>query len=186
MKKKQKEPWQIAAARYCVENSEKGFAFEDLKKYIQSIYSVNEGHIYQFFEEELQWPAGRKFSRNERGGSWIPPLDLVSKVTDYDELKEARKNAKHAFWFSIIAIIVSAFTLFVTIKQTNLTEIQSASERIKQIRITQSVIALCQYSPELEQSGLFESSTGKQIPCKKVLEDYKGDTPLEKIRNILF
>ena len=115
MKKQQKEPWQIAAARYCVENSEKGFTSEDLKKQIQSGYSVSDAHINQFHEEELSLPTGRKFSRNQRGGYWMPPLDMVSKVTDYDELKEARKNAKNAFILSITAIIISSLTLAVTI-----------------------------------------------------------------------
>lgn len=111
----EKEPWQIVAARYCVNNSEKGFVIEDLEKHVQSIYSVNKDYIRQFFEEELQSPAGRNFSRNARNGYWIPPLDLVSKITDYDELKEARKNARQAFWLSIIAIIISAVTLLISI-----------------------------------------------------------------------
>ena len=115
MKKKEKEPWQIAAARYCVENSEKGFAVEDLKKFIQSIYSVNEGHIYKFFEEEIQSPSGRQYSREQKGGYWIPPLDLVSKVTDYDELKEARKNAKEAKELAIVAIAISVEAAIVSI-----------------------------------------------------------------------
>ncbi len=110
-----KEPWQIAAARYCVENSEKGFTQEDLKKCISSNYAVSEAHFSQFVEEELQSPAGRQFSRVGKEGLWIPPLDLVSKVTDYDELKEARKNSQNAFCLSIIAIIISAITLVVAI-----------------------------------------------------------------------
>jgi len=110
----QKEPWQIAAARYCVENSEKGFKSEDLKKYIQNFYSVSSGHIDQFIQEEIHFPLGSKYNRNARDGQWIPPLELVSKVTDYDELKEARKNSKNAFLLSIIAIIISALTLIIT------------------------------------------------------------------------
>lgn len=109
--KKKKEPWQIAAARFCVENSEKGFDTDNLKNHIQSIYSVGDAHVNQFVEEALQMPPGSKFSRNARGGSWIPPLGLVSMVIDYDELREARKNAKQAFWLSIIAIIISAVSL---------------------------------------------------------------------------
>ena len=112
--KNKKEPWQIVAARYCVINSEKGFHEVDLKGYIQSRYEVSEAHLGQFFNEEICQPPGMRFSRNPRG-TWIPPLDLVSKVTDYDELKEARKNARQAFWLSIIAIIISAITLFISI-----------------------------------------------------------------------
>lgn len=101
-----KESWQIAAARYCVENSEKGFALDDLKKYIQSVYSVSDGHVSQFIEEELQMPPGNKFSRSARG-SWIPPLELVSKVTDYDELKEARESSRKAIYVAIGSLIIA-------------------------------------------------------------------------------
>lgn len=114
MKKQQKEPWQIAAARYCLNNSEKGFKVEDLRVYIKDKYEVHESHITFFFNEEIMNPRERQYSRNAVNGKWIPPLDLVSKVTDYDELKEARKNAKNAFWLSIIAIIISAVTLIIT------------------------------------------------------------------------
>lgn len=108
------EPWQIAAARFCVKNSEKGFEEKDLKAFIQSYYSVSDGHVSQFIEEEIHFPLGSKYSRTGRGGYWIPPLELVSKVTDYDELKEARRNSKNAFWLSIVAIIISVITLMVT------------------------------------------------------------------------
>ena len=114
MIKIKKEPWQIVAARYCVDNSEKGFDQEGLKKYIKSLYNVSDAHVNQFWEEEIYLPTGRKYSRNARV-NWIPPLDLVSKVTDYDELREARKNAKQAFWLAIIAIIISATTLITPI-----------------------------------------------------------------------
>ena len=117
--KSQKEPWQIAAARYCVENSEKGFAQEDLKEYIQSIYSISDSHFSQFIEEELQMPSGRQYNRTHRQGYWIPPLDLVSKVTDYEELKEARESSKRAMYVAggslIIAIIVGIAQILVQI-----------------------------------------------------------------------
>ncbi len=109
---KKKEPWQIAAARYCVNNSEKGFGSEGLKEYIESLYEVKNAHLQQFWEEEICKPAGRSYGRNPRE-NWIPPLDLVSKVTDYDELREARKNAKQASWLAIFAIIISAAALII-------------------------------------------------------------------------
>lgn len=113
--KKNKEPWQIAAARYCVENSEQGFEFGDLKVFVNKYYKVNERHIEFFIQEEIQRPGGRQFSRNGDSGNWVPPLSLVSMVTDYDELKEARKNARQAFWMSSIAIVISLITLLSTI-----------------------------------------------------------------------
>ncbi|MBI4709181.1 MAG: hypothetical protein HY764_03200 [Candidatus Portnoybacteria bacterium] len=110
-----REPWQIAAARYCVNNSEKGFTDDDLRKYIKSLYKVNEAYLTQFLNEEIFSPAGRQYARNQVENKWIPPLNLVSKITNYDELQEARKNAKHAFWLSLIAIIISAIALLVSI-----------------------------------------------------------------------
>lgn len=112
---KEKEPWQIAAARFCVENSETGFRDQDLIARINEDYAVDERHITHFLHEEIRRPSGRSWSRNDVEGSWVPPMDLVSKLIDYDELKEARKNANQAFWLSTIAIIVSGVTLAVTI-----------------------------------------------------------------------
>ncbi len=109
----EKEPWQITAARYCVENSERSFTKQELEKYIKSLYNVNDWQLNQFFEEEIYLPTGRKFTRTHNQQNWIPPLELVSKITDYDELKEARKNARQAFWLAIIAIIISAIALIV-------------------------------------------------------------------------
>jgi hypothetical protein len=106
------EPWQIAAARFCVEHSEKGFEFKELKDFINANYKVRDRHLEFFVQEEIQHPTGRQFSRQGDNGNWVPPLSLVSMVTDYDELKEARKNAKNAFYFSIIAIVISLLTLF--------------------------------------------------------------------------
>jgi hypothetical protein len=108
-KTKNKEPWQIVAARFFVENSEQGFAEEEYKDYVLKNYQISERHLHQFFIEEVKMPAGRDYhtAKRDGDGGWIPPLDLVSTVTDYDELKEARKNSKNAFWLAIIAIVIS-------------------------------------------------------------------------------
>ncbi len=116
-----KEPWQIAAARFCVENSEHGFTTDDLKSHIHSIYSLKDSHVQQFIEEELQAPSGRQFSRMGIEGKWIPPLDLVSKVTDYDELKEARESSRKAMYIAtgslIVAIIVGVIQIWSSLCQ---------------------------------------------------------------------
>jgi len=113
-----KEPWQIVAARYFVENAEKGFTEVDYKKYILSKYQVADHHLSQFFREEIEIPAGRDYSTAVREGSkgWIPPFELVSKIIDYDELLEARKNSKRAFVFSLLAIVISAVTLWAELR----------------------------------------------------------------------
>jgi hypothetical protein len=116
-KKRPKEPWQIAAGRYFVENSEGGFTYDGYKKFVSSNYTVNERHLSQFWEETIQSPSGRQYTRNfdHISGTWIAPLELVSIITDYDELVEARRNARQAFWLSLIAIIISAVSLAITI-----------------------------------------------------------------------
>lgn len=118
----EREPWQIAAARYCVVQSERTFTKENLVNHLKDSYKVSTNQIEQFWNEEISWPSGRGFpreqvSKNGQSNYWIPPLDLVAKVTDYEELKEARKNAKKAFILSLVAIIIAMLTLVVTILQ---------------------------------------------------------------------
>lgn len=117
-----KEPWQIAAARYCVGNAEKGFTKKGLGEHIESSYSVNKNYIEQFYNEEIYKPAGRDHTRDfvktEDGGLWMPPLDLVSKITDYDELQEARVSSKRAIYIAIgsllLAIVIGIFQIWST------------------------------------------------------------------------
>jgi len=117
----EKEPWQIAAARYCVLNSEKGFTKEKLKIYINSKYKVSDRQLEQFYDEEILKPAGREHTRNpfDNTKKWMPPLDLVSKITDYDELQEARKSSKNAMRIAtgslIVAIIVGIIQICIEI-----------------------------------------------------------------------
>ncbi|MBI4120842.1 MAG: hypothetical protein HY457_01120 [Parcubacteria group bacterium] len=118
-----------------MKNSEKGFTHDELKNFIRSAYSVSDEHIEQFIQEELDFPLGSTYSRTAKGGYWIPPLELVSKVTDYDELKEARQSSKNAFQFSIIAIIISSVSLYVTI-QLGENQIEVSQE---QFRLQQAV-----------------------------------------------
>ncbi len=119
---KNQESWQIAVARFCVDNSEKGFEFKDLKDFVHLNYTVSDSHLEFFIQEEIQQPAGRQFGRSHDKGTWIPPLDLVSKINDYDELKDARKNARNAFWLSLIAIIIT-----ITVGAIQLFKIQEVS-----------------------------------------------------------
>jgi hypothetical protein len=88
-----KEPWQIAAARFCVDNSEEGFTVEEVKDFIRNRYQVSDKHLEYFIHEEIKRPEGRQFSREHDNGKWVPSLGLVSKVTDYEELREARRNS---------------------------------------------------------------------------------------------
>jgi hypothetical protein len=114
----QKEPWQIDASRFCVDNSELGFSYEDLRTYIQKKYKVRDSFIQYFFNEEIKLPSGRKWDRENdvhTDKPWSAPLDLVSKITDFDELKEARKNSTHAFWLSVVSILIALVSFLVTV-----------------------------------------------------------------------
>lgn len=112
-KPKKGEPWQITAARYCIDNADRGFSREDFIRYIKEHFShLHKKHVLRFFMEEIYKPTGREHSRHEKGLlRYIPPLDLVSKVVEFDELKEARKNAVEARWLSIVAIIISLLSV---------------------------------------------------------------------------
>jgi hypothetical protein len=118
-KQNNKEPWQIVAARFFVENSEKGFSEAEYKEYVLKTYQIPERHLHQFFIETIQLPAGRDYTTMKRDGvdGWIPPMELVSVVTDYDELKEARKNSKNAFVLSLMAIILSVVSICIGVAQ---------------------------------------------------------------------
>jgi hypothetical protein len=115
-KPKKDEPWHISAARYCIDNADRGFSEEDFKRYVKEYFpQVHKRHITQFFDEEIRRPSGRNHSRFQRGIiRYSPPLDLVSKVVEFDELKEARKNAVEARWLSVAAIIISLISLLLT------------------------------------------------------------------------
>lgn len=106
-----KESWQIAATRFCVEKPE--FTFQELRIFLESEpYKIPDGHITAFFRETIQHPSGRQFNRQERLENdkryWTATVDMASTIIDYDELKDARKNARHAFWISMGALAVSA------------------------------------------------------------------------------
>ncbi len=123
LKKPEKEPWQITAARYCVSNAEKGFTEKNLEDHIKSRYRVNDSQIKQFYQEEIYQPTGRQFPRTwsivDGVNKWTPPLDLVSKITDYDELQEARKSSRNAMFIAtaslVIAIIVGIIQICIAI-----------------------------------------------------------------------
>ena len=125
-KKCEKEPWQIAAARYCVTNSEEGFTKKGLIEHIKSSYKVSEVHLQQFYDEEIYKPTGREHSRNfvltDEGGNWIPPIDMVSKITDYDALQEARKSSRKALLFAGFSTLVGASALVVGVWTAILTQ----------------------------------------------------------------
>ena len=97
---------------------------------------------------------------------------------NYKGLQHAEKSSERALWFASLSIFLTAVGLFFAIKQTNLTEIQSTSERINQARSVQSAIEFCEQNPESQDSGLFEISSGKSAPCAQVIRNYKTEKSL--------
>ncbi len=110
---KKKEPWQIAAARFCVEQGENDFNQKDLVNFLESKgYKVYNYHVESFFYSEVKHPAGVQHDRGHRTDPegmqyWTAPLQLVSSITDYDELKHARESSRSALRMAILAVIIS-------------------------------------------------------------------------------
>ena len=123
--KREKEPWQIVAARFCVERKE--FTLQQLQEFLKKPpHNIHEHHIRNFFTENIQHPAGRQFSREFRKESegvvyHTAPTELVSMITDFDELREARNNAANAWtmalWALIVGIVAAFFQLVSVIVQ---------------------------------------------------------------------
>lgn len=84
-----------------------------------------------------------------------------------------------SFYSTIIVIltmvlgILAVFQIWLALKQMEYTEIQSRSERILQAQAIQKAVRLCEQSPDLLESSLFEVSTGKPAPCSQVIQQYK-------------
>jgi cytochrome c-type biogenesis protein CcmH/NrfG len=76
-------------------------------------------------------------------------------------------------FLTIILTVLAIQTFKLQRLQTKYTEIQSIPEQINQARSINGAIELCNSSPELEDSGLYNISTGKPAPCSQVLNQYK-------------
>ena len=104
------EPWQIAAARFCVDKVE--FSLHDLELFLEEKYQVPQTHIRDFFTNKIQQPSGHQFNRQHivRDGLWYytAPLELASTIVDFDEIKLARENAQSAWKISMWALGVAA------------------------------------------------------------------------------
>ncbi len=105
----EEESWQVKAARYCINSGPEGFEVAELRKYLQEM-GVSNAYIQQWLEEQIQTPEGHRFPRAHISGRYFAPLSLITTLVDHDELKEARKNSKWAWYFSLGAIVLSAFS----------------------------------------------------------------------------
>ena len=73
-------------------------------------------------------------------------------------------------WALVFLTVVLTWFTFQTYK---LQKIQSIPEQISQAQAISRAIELCSNSPELENSGLYDLSTGEPTPCSQVLNQYK-------------
>lgn len=107
-----KEPWQITAARFCVERGT--FSQNELESYIVGL-GQEQGVAEKFFTENVLLPFGTKRARAHSDGNWFAPTELVTMVMEYDELKELRRNSLQAWHLSLTAIIIGATGILVQI-----------------------------------------------------------------------
>lgn len=111
MKRREKEPWQIAAARFCVERKE--FTLKELEAFLEkNPYNIPHDHVRNYFIENIQNPPGRQFNREfrkvgEDNVFWTAPSELVSMVTGYDELREARESSRKAMYIAVGSLIIA-------------------------------------------------------------------------------
>ena len=162
---------------------ESGFTWDEMKNnfrlntsqeyWIRNIFLTVTDSDRKFFEhfknDDSVNPNVHYYSLNEKG---------ITAAINYKGLEHAEKNSGHALWFAGLSIFLTAIGLFFAIKQTNLTEIQSTSERINQARSIQLAIEFCKQNPDAKDSGLYEISSGKSAPCDRVLRNYSGKRSL--------
>lgn len=108
-----KDPWQIAASRFCVEQGDKEFTYTEVKDFLRKEgYKIHDYQVQIFLDDEIGHPPGMQFGRNARIENnisfWTAPLNLVSTINDYDELRLARDNARSAWRWAAAAFFVSS------------------------------------------------------------------------------
>ncbi|MEK7076532.1 MAG: hypothetical protein AAB941_02635 [Patescibacteria group bacterium] len=184
-----KEDLYIKILLWAHDKQESGFTWDEMKSHF-NLNNLQEGWVRKIFLTTSD--TDRKFFEHLRNDDTVTPNvhyhslneKGVTAAINYKGLQHAEKSSERALWFASLSIFLTAIGLFFTIKQTNLTEIQSTSERINQARSVQSAIEFCEQNPGTQDSGLFEVSTGKSAPCDQVIRNYKKERSLwEKIQN---
>ena len=87
----------------------------------------------------------------------------------------SRQNSRIAYLtlsVAAIALIVSIYAMKLTQQQTEYSAIQSIPEQIKQAQIREAAIERCKQSPELNESGLYNTKIGEAAPCSEVLRTF--------------
>lgn len=131
------------------------------------------GYSTEELEKEVD-KYGNESPHNHLGPSYYARASLgLSEL----ERRSTARLGKGTFSVSVLALVFSIFAVTYTAKQTKLaeeqtrlTEIQSRSERVMQARSQSAAVERCKNSPELQDSGLYETETGKPAPCSEVLK----------------
>ena len=182
-KEQSKEDFYIKVLLWAHDKQESGFTWDEIKKHfaldnlqeswIRKIFLTTSDTDRKLFEhlrnDETVTPNAHYYSLNEKG---------ITAAINYKGLQHAEKSSERALWFASLSIFLTAIGLFFAIKQTNLTEIQSTSERINQARGVQSAIEFCKQNPGAQDSGLYEISSGKSAPCDQVIRNYSEERSL--------
>lgn len=177
---KKKEDLYINILLWGHDKQESGFTWDEMKEnfqlnseqehWVRNIFLTTSDGDRKFFEhlknDDSATPNVHYYSLNEKG---------ITAAINYKGLGHAEKGSKRALWFASISLLLAAIGLFFIIKQTNLAEMQSISERINQARGVQSAVEFCKQNPDSQDSGLYEISTGKPASCTQVVRNYSGE-----------
>lgn len=128
------------------------------------------GKIFQAKDKELDKILG-ELSTAGVGNETIRHREIIRAITVLS-LKNHKATASAQslnVFLSIIVVVLTFYTLYLTSKQTNYTELSTRAERIEQAKSIQAAKDRCKQTPELNESGLYEVDTGKPAPCSQVL-----------------
>lgn len=179
LNKKANEDLYILVLLWAHEKQETGFTWEELKKHftlnssqeswVRKIFLTVSDQDRKFFEhlrnDETVTPNQHYYSLNEKG---------ITAAINYKGLAHAEMTSSLAIWFAWLSILLTAVGIFFSIKQTQLTEIQTIPEQINQARSKQNALEFCKQIPDDLNSGLYLlDGSGKMATCPEVLKVYK-------------
>lgn len=90
--------------------------------------------------------------------------------------RENRRLTTLSLFIAGLSLTFSGLALREALTQTELTELQGRGERILQLQRIQEALSRCEQSPDLQESGLYETTSGRQASCDEVLLLYGNKT----------
>lgn len=110
--------------------SESSFQEKYLEMYLENVYNNKKRTQIPNKETIFLYTGHRDIPYKDDKGKYIVNLESTFKYLDYLELKEARKNAKQAFWISIGAIILSLVSIGVAVFYTQTIQLDTDQMQI--------------------------------------------------------